>query len=168
MCASTFACGGPKRSRPLICCASIAQRVEERSHLLENPEGRPRVLDFFVVLFTSIASDLRGHRGRVARPRRRRTSRRPPANREQCRGRTAAMPGVSRQVHQPAAAARASAVAAEPDLHRHPRSAARLRRPDARGRPSRHDGSVTPPPNPRADNVFDRRALFARFLPKRD
>ena len=26
----------------------------------------------------------------------------------------------------------------------------------------------TPPPNPKADNAFDRRALFSRFLPKRD
>jgi hypothetical protein len=143
------------------------QRVEERSHLLENPRAVLEYVDFFIDLFTSIASDLEG----IA----------------------AALPDHVAAEHPAALRQIASNAAVEqrrclvfrdkainrPLPHEQVRPLLNQISIDTRDQlldygdltlaAARLDMRLgTPPPNPRADNVFDRRALFARFLPKRD
>ena|SRR5665213_2987015 len=143
------------------------QRVEEGSHLLENPRAVFEYVDFFVDLFTRIASDLEG----IA----------------------AALPDHVAAEHPAALRQIASNAAVEqrrclvfrdksinrPLPHEQVRPLLNQISNDTRdqlldygdltlaaGRLDMRLG--TPPANPRADNVFDRRALFSRFLPKRD
>jgi hypothetical protein len=143
------------------------QQVEERANLLENPRVVLEYVDFFVDLFGRIASDL--ERIATALP-------------EHV---VADHPAELRQIASNAAVEQRRCLVFRDKVINRPLPYEDVRpllnqiSIDTRdqlldyadltlaaGRLDMRLG--TPPPNPKADNAFDRRALFSRFLPKRN
>ena len=143
------------------------QQVEERAPLLENPRVVLEYVDFFLDLFSRVASDLEHISAAL------------PENV------SAEHPAALRQIASNAAVEQRRCLVFRdtcinrPLPHEDVRPLLNQISIDTRdqlldygdltlaaGRLDLRLG--TPAPNPKADNAFDRRALFSRFLPKRD
>jgi hypothetical protein len=143
------------------------QMVEERAPLLENPRVVLEYVDFFIDLFGRIASELEGicatlpERVAAGHPAALRQiasnaaveQRRCLVFRDKCINRPLPHEDVRPLLNQISIDTRDQLL----DYRDLTVAAARL------------DQQLgAPTPNPKADNTFDRRALFSRFLPKRD
>ena len=143
------------------------QQVEECTPLLENPRVVLEYVDFFIDVFGRIASDLESICALLPE------------------GVAPGHPAVLRQIASNAAVEQRRCLAFRdtcinrPLAHEDVRPLLNQISIDTRDQlldygdltlaAARLDQQLgTPAPNPQTDNAFDRRALFSRFLPKRD